>query len=152
MPEFSYHNSRPSAIDCYYSPTSSGILKNFQKALNGEGVVVENQTPEQLEQVAQEMLVRAQKQRDTLALEPEGDEPVITWKHTFRSQTGGYGTNYKTREFTYVAVRLGATWYVTGANAGVRLTWVELCSKKFAEELTTGDFHLCTEWTYMGDN
>lgn len=104
-----------------------------------------NQSPDVMEKAALRLATLAQEIREHDEREPQGDEPVITWNHTFENGT----TAIEPRVFTYVAVKLDGGWYVTGdKQAGCAHTWRDFLSRDWAKEITTGDFLICTEWTH----
>lgn len=144
-------------FDVPRSQSSVGTLTtcyvNIDEYLNGVqegGNTVD--TIKALEAEADALMVRLAEAREFASREPQGEEPVITWKHTFNDQPGGSGTNYDRKEYTYVAVKLSGGWYVTGQRHGsAAFSWELLGRQPWAKALKTGDFHLCTEWTYQGE-
>lgn len=112
-------------------------------------------TPDDMEAAALRLATLAQEIRSFDELEPSGDEPVITWKHSFEpmNPVPFHGQPSAGKEYTYVAVKLGERWYVTGSHqAGKTFSWRDFLSLDWAKELTTGDFLLVTEWTQVGGN
>lgn len=102
--------------------------------------------PDDMEAAALRLATLAQEIRQFIELEPTGDEPVITWKHRF-------GSAESDLDYTYVAVKLGTRWYVTGdKQVGKTFSWRDFLSLDWAKSLTTGDFLLVTEWTQVGGN
>ena len=83
--------------------------------------------------------VQAQCIREFEAREPEADGTVITWGTTL---LGGGG------EYSYVAIKRGHLWYVTGKWT-TGLTWLNLRSQYKA--LREGRFWVAGRWDYQGE-
>jgi hypothetical protein len=104
-----------------------------------EALMNVNQNPADMEKAALRLATLAQEIREHDEREPQGDEPVITWKHTFTE--GG-------DEYTYVAVKLGDRWYVTGnQQSGTNYAWRDFMDRDWAKPVAAGDFLICSEWT-----
>lgn len=105
-----------------------------------------NATAEQLEQAALNLAAKAQAIREFDAREPEGDEPVISWRQSY-----GGSPPYRsdTREYTYVAIKAeNGLWYLTGRNTKP-YTWRELGAG--FQAVAEGRFWLCTGWAWQGE-
>ncbi len=104
--------------------------------------------PEDLEAAAAHAMAEAAAIRAYDALEPQGDEPTISW--TWRNEAAD-------KTYSYVAFKAngdGGTdrWYVTGARScRDGYSWRELGAEHFAKALREGTFLIATEWTAVGN-
>lgn len=140
---------------------TSDFMTNLKKAFNGGSVVTAsdsgksievstvikeanamsniNQNPDDMEKAALRLATLAQEIREHDEREPQGDEPVMTWKKTFDDEHP---------EYTYVAVKLGGRWHVTGnQHSGRSYVWRDFLGQNWASPVAAGDFLICTEWT-----
>lgn len=98
-----------------------------------------------MERAALRLATLAEEIRKHDEREPQGEEPVITWKHTFGAD---FARDLPGQTYTYVAVKLGDRWYVTGnKQAGQSFEWRDFLDKDWAKEVADGEFLICTEWT-----
>lgn len=107
----------------------------------------EGASPDQLDEAALNLAVKAQAIREFDALEPQGDEPTISFTHKY------HPTDEK--EYTFVAFKANGEnsstrWHVTGARSNHHgYTWRELGAK--FPNVAAGRFHVATGWEWQGD-
>lgn len=139
--------------DMLKSATLELALEMLDNNPNLEGtakMLTSNATPDQLEQAALNLAAQAQAIRTFDATEPTGEEPTISFTHTYNDQPGGYGTNRDRKAYTFVGFKCngeGGTdqWYLTGPKAqGRGYTWRELGATFPA--IATGEFLVVTKW------
>lgn len=107
--------------------------------------VTNDTNPDDLEAAATHALAEAARLRALDALEPDGDEPTIswTWEPDYENAT----------PYTYVAFKANnGRWYTTGAgrNYLCGISWRELVTNSHSENVRNGNFHVVTEWEYQG--
>lgn len=111
---------------------------------NTEDTMIMNVNPEDLEASAAHAMARAAEIRAIDALEPTGEQPVISWEWTPDSDTGVV--------YSYIALKANdGCWYPTGGTIAKRLTWRNLCEQPKAKALREGNFLICTEWSLQED-
>ncbi len=110
-------------------------------------------TPEELEAAAIRAYAQAAELRRFDELEPQGDEPTISWDWVPNDQPGGPATNYDRKAYTFVAFKAdNGHWYKTGGCRDTRshrgYTWRELGVMPECEALRNGDFLVVAEWEH----
>lgn len=116
------------------------ILEDFAQPMKGTTVTTIRETAEaQLqrnEAERQRLLTRLAVLDKFGADDPWEDETVLIFRRDF----GG------PRSYGYVAVRMGGTWYVTGArNANRAFTWEELVEEHLAK-IVPDSLYVAGEW------
>lgn len=138
---FDINREAMNTLKLTFGSAQSGKVKEVQDAIAEVERMMNgiHQNPDDMDKAALRLATLAQEIRTHDEREPQGEEPTITWKHTF-SEDGP--------EYTYVAVKLGDRWHVTGAHqAGTTYVWRDFLSRDWAKPLTEGNFLICTEWT-----
>ena len=80
---------------------------------------------EELEAAADRMMVRAERLRLADSREPEADDSVIAWEHTYAKYGVGPGDTTEDKTYSFVAVKAEGKWYLTGKHTAP-LSWREL--------------------------
>ena len=112
-------------------------MKNLPEGVEGLKMLFDRLAKE-MDTVARAMLLA--QQRDAEALEPQGEEPTIAFKHRFLHGGDAY---------TFVAFRADNHYWFTTDRQGSRYTWKQLREKFPA--VAAGDFWVVTEWTHRKD-
>lgn len=68
---------------------------------------------------------------------------VIMWQRRFGTKAPSWANNIA---YTYVAVKIGVSWYMTGANRNLRHTWDDLVRDHLS--YAEGIWYV-TEWTEL---
>jgi hypothetical protein len=104
-----------------------------------------NATADQLEKAALNLAAQAQAIREFDATEPQGDEPTISFRHSYPHS---YNADGSVKEYTFVAVKAGDDkWYLTG-RATRGYSWRELGAEYRA--VAEGRFWVATGWAWQG--
>ncbi len=107
-----------------------------------------NSNPDDMEKAALRLAALAQEIRNFDELEPEGEEPVISWTNEYQGQT-----------YTFVAFKANSEepdrpfsgagkWFVTGPKFGGRAyDWRDFLDAEFTKGLREDGFLLVSGWT-----
>jgi hypothetical protein len=120
-------------------------MSTFSTAVRVTGNIIEadDATADELEQVATNLLAKANQMRRAAALEPQDDGAVIRWTGIAPTRASVDGVGVKT--LSYVAVRVDGRWWTTRRNEiSGGLPWAAL-AKRFPQ-IREGEFELAGNW------
>lgn len=131
--------------------TKSAEYHRLVKEANAMSTI--NGNPDDMEKAALRLATLAQEIRDFDALEPDGEEPVISWTNEYQGQTYTFVAFKANKEGEERPTTGHAKWFVTGPVFGGRAyEWRDFLEADFTKGLRENGFHLVTEWTQVGGN
>lgn len=140
-------NGYSMSMDFDVTPDEARVLLGLPKREESKMFAT---NPDDLEAAAYKALAEAEAVRKFDTTEPQGDEPTISFTHTYGDQPGGSGTNRDYKAYTYVGFKAtgeGGTdrWYITGVRGDrIGYSWRELGAKFPA--IATGEFLTVAKW------